>query len=168
MSRWLDCYSDKMRMMHPQIAPEEFLKANGLNKFCPVSRYSTTNAVKKILHTGRWNLERVFNNNSFEKDIPYLDHGLIYKNSMNYGVLVYLPYIRYDKSLADMTDEIREWANRNGLLVSIIRESWYHPDAFVVIVTVDVSYMRELVINWNIPCFNGRITTITNINKWNI
>lgn len=144
----------------------EFLKANGLNKFSALKSHSTT-VIKRVLDNARWNSSQDWKYHGI-CDIPYLDHAYMYKNSLGYGVLVYLPYIRYDKSLRVMTDEIRQWAESNNLRVVIVRESWYHPDSIVVIVTKDVSVMRDMVIKWNSSMFGGRMTCINHINDWNI
>lgn len=164
MNTWRNCYSENERRYNRVIAPKEFLKANGLNKFCALNS-SVTSVVKDVLDKGKWNNGYAIKHHG-EKDIPYLDHGYIYKNAFG-GVLVYLPYIRYDKSLLDMTNEIRNWAANNSLYICIVRESWYHPDAFVVIVTSKEFMMRELVIKWDTPDFHGRMTNITRISEWN-
>lgn len=164
MSRWRKSLSKEER--DNILAPEYFIKVNGLTKFS-LLHSKHTQVIKSVLESGRWNkgLECKFHG---KEDIPYLDHGRIYKDGLGNCVFIYLPYIRYDKSLLDMTDDIRKWAEDNRLNIVMIRESWYHADAFVVIVTAKRYVMNDLTIKWDSPGFGKRMTDITHIARWNI
>lgn len=171
MNQWRDCYSKTERKYSEKfIAPVEFLEENGFEKF----RWGKEN-VNMIIHickNGRRKAQypKPFSVNvcpypPHGDEVPYIDHAYFYKTGMSTAALVYHPYILYGKSIFEMADDIVMFWKSHGMNVWVLRESWYSPDALLVMVTYPFSWMSVPKFEYDAPGYGNSTKRV--LRYWN-
>lgn len=120
MKYWEPIEDNKMRFR----AHDEFIKANGFTKYF---LYSNQKSIEKILKSGTF---ASFGITGESEDVPYLDHGIIYKNhKTKVCCLVYMPY----SEPSMVREKVNEWAKAKGLKAEVYDKSWYNSTCLVII-----------------------------------
>lgn len=102
-------------------APDDFLDANEFTKCMAIPEgvfVAYAISLKRLFETGGF-YAREFHS----LKIPYLDHGIIYKNPKNKKMcLVFQPYYPVEM----IKDRIQKWADSEGLQAVLTENHWYN------------------------------------------